>query len=123
LFNPDSPSVEIVSALTPRPNEPIIQKSLPNAFAGTTLDETLARLGRKNLIIIGYMTHMCVSSTARAAIDRGYRNTIVAKATATRALPVPGGEVVSAQTLQTASLSALADRFAAIVQSAQEIPE
>lgn len=80
-------------------------------------------MGRKNLIIIGYMTHMCVSSTVRAAIDRGYRNTIVAKATATRDLPAPEGGIVSAQTLQSTSLAALADRFAAVVQSAQDIPE
>jgi len=123
LFNPDGPSVAIVGALAPKPNETVITKSLPNAFAGTSLDETLDRLGRKNLIVIGYMTHMCVSSTVRAAIDRGYRNTIVAKATATRDLPAPGGGVVLAQMLQASSLAALADRFAAVVQSAQDIPD
>ena len=123
LFNPDSPSFEIVSDLAPKPDETVIRKALPNAFAGTTLEETLARTGRKNLIVIGYMTHMCVSSTVRAAIDRGYRSTIVARATATRDLPVPGGGVVTASAVQSASLAALADRFAAVVQSAQDIPE
>ena len=123
LFNPDSPYFEIVSSLAPKPDETVINKALPNAFAGTNLEETLARTGRKKLIVIGYMTHMCVSSTVRAAIDRGYRTTIVAKATATRDLPAPGGGVVPAQTLQSASLAALADRFAAVVQSAQDIPE
>jgi nicotinamidase-related amidase len=123
LFNPDGPSYEIISALAPRPDETIINKTLPNAFTGTNLEETLVHLKRKNMIVIGYMTHMCVSSTARAAIDRGYRTTIVAKATATRDLPAPGGGVVSAQALQSASLAALADRFAAVVQSAQDIPE
>jgi nicotinamidase-related amidase len=123
LFNPDGPSVQVVSELAPKLNETIIKKTLPNAFAGTNLEETLARLGRKNLIVIGYMTHMCVSSTVRAAIDRGYRNTIVAKATATRDLPATEGGIVSAQSLQSASLAALADRFAAVVQSAQDIPE
>jgi nicotinamidase-related amidase len=123
LFNPDGPYFEIVSTLAPKPDETIIKKALPNAFAGTNLEETLSRIGRKNLIVIGYMTHMCVSSTARAAIDRGYRITVVAKATATRDLPAPGGGVVSAQTLQNATLAALADRFAAVVQSSQDIPE
>jgi nicotinamidase-related amidase len=123
LFNPDGPYFEIVSVLAPKPDETIIKKALPNAFTGTNLEETLSRIGRKKLIVIGYMTHMCVSSTVRAATDRGYRSTIVAKATATRDLPAPGGGVVSAQTLQSASLAALADRFAAVVQSAQDIPE
>lgn len=123
LFNPDGPYFEIVGSLAPKPDETIIKKTLPNAFTGTTLEETLSRIGRKNLIVIGYMTHMCVSSTVRAAIDRGYRTTIVAKATATRDLPSPGGGVVSAQALQSASLAALADRFAAVVQGARDVPE
>jgi nicotinamidase-related amidase len=123
LFNPDGPYFEIVSSLAPKPDETIIKKALPNAFTGTNLEETLSRIGRKNLIVIGYMTHMCVSSTVRGATDRGYRSTIVAKATATRDLPSPGGGVVSAQVLQSASLAALADRFAVVVQSAQDIQE
>jgi nicotinamidase-related amidase len=123
LFNPDGPYVDIVSSLAPKPNETVIKKALPNAFTNTNLEETLVSLKRKNLIVIGYMTHMCVSSTVRAATDRGYRSTIVAKATATRDLPSPGGGVVFAQALQSASLAALADRFAAVVQSAGDIPE
>jgi len=123
LFNPDGPYFEIVSALAPKPDETIIKKALPNAFANTNLEETLARIGRKKLIVIGYMTHMCVSSTVRAATDRGYRATIVAKATATRDLPAPDGGVVTASAVQGASLAALADRFAAVVQSAGDIPE
>jgi nicotinamidase-related amidase len=69
------------------------------------------------------MTHMCVSSTVRAALDRGYHTTVVAKATATRDLPDTDGGIIPAQILQRASLAALADRFAAIVQGASDIPE
>jgi nicotinamidase-related amidase len=121
LFNPEGPFVEIVDILKPVANESIVIKALPNSFTGTNLDELLLKLNRKNLIVIGYMTHMCVSSTVRAALDKGYRTTIVAKATATRDLPDGSGGVVFAQEVQRASLAALADRFAAIVQSAGEI--
>lgn len=123
LFKPDGPYIEIANPVTPLPNETIVTKTLPNAFAGTNLEELLAHTGRKNLIVIGYMTHMCVSSTVRAALDRGYRTTVVAKATATRDLPATEGGIIPAQTLQRASLAALADRFATIVQGAQDIPE
>lgn len=123
LFNPDGPYIEIAKPVTPKPNETIVIKTLPNAFAGTNLDELLSRIGRKNLIVIGYMTHTCVSSTVRAALDRGYHTTVIAKATATRDLPAPEGGIIPAQTLQRASLAALADRFATIVQGAQDIPE
>lgn len=123
LFNPDGIYVEIAKQVFPRPNEIIVTKTLPNAFSGTDLEAQLSRLGRKNLIVIGYMTHMCLSSTVRAALDRGYRTTIVAKATATRDLPAADGGTIPAQTLQRASLAALSDRFAAIVQSARDLPE
>lgn len=123
LFNPDGPLVEIAPQLTPKPTEAVVVKALPNGFAGTTLEEQLSRTGRKNLIVIGYMTHMCVSSTVRAALDRGYRTTVVANATATRPLPATEGGEIPAQVVQSSSLAALADRFGAVVQGAQDIPE
>lgn len=123
LFNPDGPYFEIATPVAPKPKEAIVTKMLPNAFAGTNLDEILSRTGRKNLIVIGYMTHMCVSATVRAALDRGYHTTVVARATATRDLPAAEGGKIPAQTIQRASLAALADRFAVIVQSAQDIIE
>jgi nicotinamidase-related amidase len=123
LFDPKGQSVEIIDALAPKSGETVIKKGLPNAFAGTTLEETLGKLGRKNLVVVGYMTHMCVSSTVRAATDKGYRSTVVAKATATRTIPAPGGGIVTAENVQYSSLAALADRFAAVVQTSQEIPD
>ena len=50
------------------------------------------------------MTHNCVSSTARSALDSGYRVTIVANATATRDLPDGKGGIIGAATLQAATL-------------------
>jgi nicotinamidase-related amidase len=59
---------------------------------------------------------MCVSTTTRAALDLGYRSTVVASATATRDLPHPTGNgVVPARNIHEAALAALADRFAVIV--------
>ena len=70
------------------------------------------------------MTHMCVNSTARASFNHGFANTVVASATATRAIPNPvtGGEI-PAQQLQDASLSALGDMFAVVVPTAESIPD
>lgn len=123
FFDPEGPYVRFAEPVTPKPGETVVTKTLPNAFAGTKLEENLSRIGRKNLIIVGYMTHMCVSSTVRAALDRGYHTTVVAKATATRGLPSPEGGDVSAQEVQRASLAALADYFATVVQRAKDIPE
>ena len=124
LFDPNGPYVQIAAAVAPRPDEIVIPKTLPDAFAGTDLEARIKRLGRKNLIVIGYMTHMCLSSTVRAALDRGYRTTVVAGASATRDLPdAYGGDAIPARVVQRASLAALADRFAAVVSSADDLPE
>ena len=123
LFNADGPGGAIAALVAPRDGEPVIGKKLPNAFAGTALAETLTGLGRKQLILVGFMTHMCVSSTARAALDLGYRSTILSGATATRDLPAPGGGVMAAAELQRASLAALADRFAIIAEGTDDLPD
>jgi nicotinamidase-related amidase len=118
-FDPQGPHVAILPELAPRGAETIVVKSLPNAFAGTRLHQLLEECGRTELILAGFATHMCVSATARAALDLGYRTTIVAKATATRDLPNPAGRgVVKAAAIQKAELAALADRFAIIVPDA-----
>ena len=101
----------------------MIEKPRPNAFSSTTLQESLETLGKQEVILAGFMTHMCVSSTARAALDLGYRTTIVAAATATRDLPGPDGTPVEAPALQRASLAALADRFAILASTTDELPE
>jgi nicotinamidase-related amidase len=72
-FNPSSSGYEIVAPLAPRAGETIVDKGLPNAFAGTDLAKHLAATSRKNLIVGGFMTHMCVSATVRSSMHRGHR--------------------------------------------------
>ncbi|CAM3804012.1 cysteine hydrolase [Corallococcus sp. ZKHCc1 1396] len=116
IFNPQGPGSAIIPAVVPREGEAVVAKGLPNSFAGTDLHERLKATGRTELIVAGFMTHMCVSATVRAAVDLGYRNTVVAAATATRDLPVPVGGVVPAAELQRSELAALADFFAVVVK-------
>ena len=113
---------QIVDKVAPREGELVIVKTFPNAFTGTDLDERLAAAPGKDLILAGFMTHMCVNSTARGAFNLGYRPTVVAGATATRALPGPDGKLVSAPALQSASLAAISDLFGIVVPTAGGIP-
>lgn len=115
LFDMDAAGGRIVEPAQPAAGEPVVTKGLPNAFAGTDLDQALKATGRTSIVIAGFMTHMCVSSTARAALDLGYRATVIADATATRALPDPlGGPDLDPEALQRAALAELADRFAVV---------
>jgi nicotinamidase-related amidase len=121
-FNPASTGYEIVSALTPRAGETIVDKGLPNAFAGTELAKHLAASDRKNLIVGGFMTHMCVSATVRSATDHGFMSTIAADSVATRDLPdAMGGNTIGADAVNRITLAALSDRFAWVVPKAADI--
>ncbi|ESR24769.1 cysteine hydrolase family protein [Lutibaculum baratangense] len=122
LFDPEAGG-RIIEALKPHDGERVIEKTLPNAFAGTELHEAVKALGVQKLVVCGFMTHMCVSSTVRAALDLGLSSTVVANATATRDLPSQvGGENIGWEALQLASLAALADRFATVVAAEGEVP-
>jgi nicotinamidase-related amidase len=121
-FNPSSAGYEIVAPLTPRAGETIVDKGLPNAFANTDLAKHLAASGRKNLIVGGFMTHMCVSATVRSATDNGYMSTIAADTVATRDLPdATGGATITADAINRITLAGLSDRFAWIIPNASEI--
>ena len=123
-FDLDDPRGAIDARVAPKDGEEVIRKSLPNSFAGTTLEAKLRALDAKQLTIIGFQTHMCVSATTRAALDLGYRNTLVASAIATRDLPsATGASDVSAETVHQATLAALADRFAIVAKTPAEIAD
>lgn len=115
LFDPDSPNFQFAAQAVPHAGEIVVEKPLPNAFAKTDLDEKLKATGKKTLVIAGFMTHMCVSATARAAVDHGYSVTVVSDAVATRNLPDPlGGADLPAEQIHRTALAELADRFAVI---------
>ncbi len=69
LFDPEGPRGQIFDELTPIAGEAVIDKPLPNAFAHSSLQEFVQSSGRTDLIVCGFMTHMCVSATVRAAKD------------------------------------------------------
>lgn len=122
VCDPDGPTVAIAEPLTPLPGEVIVTKHYPNSFTGTSLEAELKKLGRRNLVVIGFMTHMCVSSTTRAATENGYACTVVARACATRDLPDGRGGIIPAAVVHDAHLAALRDRFAIIVDHAADLP-
>jgi len=118
IFNPSLPSYAVMAEVAPRAGEALVVKSLPNAFANTNLDDLLKATGRKEIIFVGMMTHTCVSATVRAALDLGYRSTVVADACATRPLPTVRGTKIEASNVHEAALAELADAFAIVVPNA-----
>jgi nicotinamidase-related amidase len=117
----------ISDEVAPADGEAVVVKQFPNSFHGTELEKTLSALGvapgtGRNLVLAGFMTHMCVNYTAQGAFNLGYRPTVVAEATATRALTAPDGSVLPAAALQTAALTTVTDLFGTVVGTVDGIP-
>lgn len=68
---------DIVADLAPSPGEPVVDKPGFSAFYATDLDRLLVTRGIRHLILCGVTTDVCVHSTVRAAIDRGYETLLV----------------------------------------------
>lgn len=114
---------QISGEVAPKDDEPVIVKNFPNAFVETDLLEQLRDLTpTQDLVFAGFMTHMCVNSTARGAFSNGFRPSVVASATATRDLPGSDGSVVPASAVQQASLASLSDLFGVVVDSPGSFP-
>ncbi|WP_031055797.1 cysteine hydrolase family protein [Streptomyces ochraceiscleroticus] len=101
-------------SVAPVDGEPVVEKQAPNAFHQTDLEHKVKAAGRKNVIIAGFMTHMCVTFTAEGAFLRGYAPTIVADACATRPLKGAGGEL-SAKQIHHSALATIEDLYGVVV--------
>ncbi|MEC3895183.1 isochorismatase family protein [Nocardiopsis sp. LDBS1602] len=117
----------VCDEVAPVAGEPVVVKGFPDAFHLTDLREVLRGLGFApgdggNLVMGGFMTHMCVNHTAQGAFNLGYRPTVVAETTATRALPTPDGGVLTAAALQTAALTSITDLFGIVVPTVDSLP-
>lgn len=117
LFDPQGPRGQFLPETIPQAGERIVEKRLPNAFAGTDLHEQLQALGFVDIIVCGFMTHSSISSTVRAMKDHGYRCTLVDKACTTRDLPSASG-TLAADTVHRLEIAALADNFAVLLTDA-----
>ena len=81
---------DFVDELQPVEGEWIIDKPGYGAFHSTLLQEQLLAGGIDQLIICGVTTEVCVHSTLREAIDRGYSCTTVSDATASSSAELQG---------------------------------
>lgn len=121
IFDPESPMSDIIDSVKPAGDERVISKNLPSAFVNTDLEKFLKETGLKELVVAGFMTHMCINATTRSAVDLGFSPTVVGSACATRDLPTPGGEVVKAETVHTSNLASLADLLACVCDSTADL--
>lgn len=63
---------EIHPHISPKKGELVIQKTTPDSFHLTNLNEKLKELGTDNLIICGIQTEICIDTTCRKGFSLGY---------------------------------------------------
>jgi nicotinamidase-related amidase len=86
-FVPGSWGAQLSPGLGPQSGfgpERLFQKDVFGAFTGTDLEAWLRMQGVTEVLVAGFFTHMCVSTTAREALVRGFDVGIDYEATATR---------------------------------------
>lgn len=111
----------IAEEVAPKNGEAVVVKQYPNAFWHTPLEAQLKSLNIEHIVLAGFMTHMCINSTARGAFNLGFKPTVVASACATRSLVGPEGKVIDAQTMHDSALAAIRDLFAVVVDDVNQL--
>ncbi|KAE9567284.1 putative isochorismatase family protein YddQ [Colletotrichum fructicola] len=112
IFTPGTDLAEEFSELKPLEGESLVTKQFPGSFTGTSLDDLLKSTGRNKVVLTGYMAHVCISTTARQASEKGWDVIVVEDAVGDR--NIPG---TSAVELTKVSLAEIADAFGTVVKS------
>jgi len=77
VLAPSKPGWAIHPAIAPLPGEPVLNKTVGDAFAETDLAARLEALGTRQVILLGAQTDQCVSATFHGAAARGLEITVV----------------------------------------------
>jgi nicotinamidase-related amidase len=83
MLEPGTKAWEIHPEITPAIRDTVIQKTTPDAFYKTNLQEVLQKLPIERLIIAGIQSEVCVDTTCRNAYSLGYEITLVTDAHST----------------------------------------
>ncbi|WP_184549806.1 cysteine hydrolase family protein [Mucilaginibacter sp. FT3.2] len=107
--------VEGFGPLTSASNEKLFEKNVYGAFTGTDIGPWLASLSVDKVVIMGFYTHGCVSTTSREAIMKGLEVFLDPETTGTCAMEHPLLGTLSASENRRAALLQLENMGAVIV--------
>ncbi|PVI01211.1 Isochorismatase hydrolase [Periconia macrospinosa] len=112
IFTPGTELAKEFEEVKAKDGETVIGKKFPGSFEQTELNDTLQSWGIKKVVLVGYMAHVCVSTTAREAMQKGYQVLLVEDGIGDRNIPGVNGDEVT-----RVALAELADAFGTVVKS------
>jgi Amidases related to nicotinamidase len=116
-FVPGTWGSELTAGLGPqdgREAERLFAKDVFGAFTGTELEQWLRALGVSEVLVAGFYTHMCLSTSVREALIRGFDVVIDPEGTGARDLHDAQLGTLSADEVRRTALLQLADMGARI---------
>ena len=116
-MHPTHPGNAFMDCALPQQGEPIFAKQVNSAFIGTQLKEYLDEKQISRLLVAGFITNHCVSTTARMAGNFGYDVYVAEDATATFDRLSFDQVLYKAQDIHNISLASLHEEFATIVKT------
>ena len=108
FMRPGTEGIEIHPTVAPAEGELVLEKTSPNSFIDTPLEEELKQRDPDELVVAGMMSSMCVDATVRAAADLGFSPIVVHDACAAPDLQFNGVDVPGAA-VHAAFMAALAE--------------
>ena len=87
---PNTRDAQIYELVAPLPYEPVIVKHAPDSFLDTELNDRLKELGAERIAVCGSMSHMCIDTTVRSAMEKGCKAVLAHDACATKDLSFNG---------------------------------
>jgi nicotinamidase-related amidase len=114
-LNPGEPGNAFKPGTAPMPGESVLPKTGHCAFHATGLEDHLRQQGIDRLVIAGFTTSHCVSSTARTACDLGFKTVVIRDACVAFDLDDVDGNRMPAQVLHEAGLAELHGEFAMVL--------
>jgi nicotinamidase-related amidase len=113
IFVAESDNWQLQESVSSRPHNVIIDKQLPGSFTGTGLQAWLEEHDVDQVVIAGYMTHMCIDTTTRQAMHLGLGVTVLEDATGTINL----SEELPAELVHRVEIGILGDGFATVTST------
>ena len=117
VFEEHHPGSALKPIVAPIADEPVICKHVNSAFIGTTLEADLRGRHISDLIITGFTTDHCVSTSIRMAANLGFNVRCVPDAMATFGRTGISGKHYEAEEIHDVALASLRDEFAAITDT------